>query len=93
VNEIHNEWFTDSKIASLIQQLQHDSNVSPGYTWHNDELHYKGHLYLIKKSISKATVLSELHASPTAGHSSFHKTYEQIKRSFFLGRHENGHPT
>jgi hypothetical protein len=28
-------------------------------------------------------VLSELHASPTTGHSKFTKTYERVKRSFF----------
>jgi hypothetical protein len=28
-------------------------------------------------------VLSELHASPTTGHSGFTKTYERVKRSFF----------
>jgi hypothetical protein len=28
-------------------------------------------------------VLSELHASPTVGHSGFTKTYERVKRSFF----------
>jgi hypothetical protein len=30
VNEVHNEWFTNPNISSLIQQLQHDSNASPG---------------------------------------------------------------
>jgi hypothetical protein len=28
-------------------------------------------------------VLSELHASPTTGHSGFTKTYERVKHSFF----------
>jgi hypothetical protein len=28
-------------------------------------------------------VLSELHATPTAGHSGFTKTYDRVKRSFF----------
>jgi hypothetical protein len=28
-------------------------------------------------------MLSELHATPTAGHSGFTKTYDQVKRSFF----------
>jgi hypothetical protein len=27
-------------------------------------------------------VLSELHATPTAGHSGFTKTYDRVKRSF-----------
>jgi hypothetical protein len=28
-------------------------------------------------------VLSELHATPTAGHSGFTKTYDKVKHSFF----------
>jgi hypothetical protein len=55
----------------------------PGYSWHNDVIFYKGHLYLSKQSQLKSTVLSELHAIPTVGHSGFTKTYDQVKRSFF----------
>jgi hypothetical protein len=43
----------------------------------------KVHLYLSKQSQLKSTVLSELHATPTAGHSGFTKTYDRVKRSFF----------
>jgi hypothetical protein len=83
LQDVRQEWLQDPKISCLIQQLQDNSPVSPGYSWHNDELHYKGHLYLRKQSQLKSTVLSELHASPTAGHSGFTKTYERVKRSFF----------
>jgi hypothetical protein len=40
-------------------------------------------LYLSKQSKLKSTVLSELHATPTVGHSGFTKTYDGVKRSFF----------
>jgi hypothetical protein len=40
-------------------------------------------LYLSKQSNLKSTVLSELHATPTTGHSGFTKTYDRVKRSFF----------
>jgi hypothetical protein len=80
---VHQEWLQDPKISSMIHQLQHNSSVSPGYSWHNEELRYKGCLYLCKKSQLKSTVISELHASPTVGHSGFTKTYEWVKRSFF----------
>jgi hypothetical protein len=40
-------------------------------------------LYLSKQSKLKSTVLSELHATPIAGHSRFTKTYERVKHSFF----------
>jgi hypothetical protein len=71
------------KISSMIHQLQHNSPASPGYSWHNEELFYKGRLYLFKQSQLKSMVLSELHASPTVGHSGFTKTYERVKHSFF----------
>jgi hypothetical protein len=80
---VRQEWLQDPKISSLIQQLQHDPQAAPGYSWHNDEFHYKGHLYLSKQSALKSMVLSEFHASPTVGHSGFTKTYEWVKHSFF----------
>jgi hypothetical protein len=40
-------------------------------------------LYLRKQSNLKSTVLSELHATPTVGHSRFTKTYDRVKHSFF----------
>jgi hypothetical protein len=67
----------------LIQQLQSNAPASPGYSWLHEELRYKGRLYLSKQSKLKSTVLSELHATPTAGHSGFTKTYDRVKRSFF----------
>jgi hypothetical protein len=45
---VRQEWLQDPKILHLIQQLQANSPVSPGYYWHNDELRYKDHLYLSK---------------------------------------------
>jgi hypothetical protein len=76
IQDVHQEWLQDPQISHMIQQLQANSPVSPGYSWHNDELHYKGHLYLSKQTQLKSTVLSELHATPTTGHSWFTKTYD-----------------
>jgi hypothetical protein len=76
-------WLQDPKILCLIQQLQDNSLVSPGYPCDNDEIRYKGRLYLSKQSQLKSTMLSELHATPTTGHSGFTKTYDRVKRSFF----------
>jgi hypothetical protein len=45
---VREEWLQDPKILHLIQQLQANSLVSPGYSWHNDELCYKGCLCLSK---------------------------------------------
>jgi hypothetical protein len=77
------EWWQDPKISIMFHQLQHNYSVSSGYSWHNEELRYKGRFYLCKQSQLKSIVLSKLHASPTVGHSGFTKTYERVKRSFF----------
>jgi hypothetical protein len=91
---VHQEWLQDPKFSCLIQQLQQCLHASPGYSWHNEELHYKCRMYLSKQSHLNSFVLYELHASPTIGHSGFCKTYERVKLFLFLflGRHEIGHP-
>jgi hypothetical protein len=73
---IFQEWLQDPKLYHLIQKLKQDSQASLGYSWHNEELLYKGILYLSKQSNLKSTMIFELHASPTIGHSGFTKTYE-----------------
>jgi hypothetical protein len=80
---VRQEWLQDPKSSHLIQQLQNKAPSPPGYFWLQDELRYKGYLYLSKQSKIKSTVLSELHATPTVGHSGFTKTYDQVKHSFF----------
>jgi hypothetical protein len=80
---IRQEWLHYPKSSHLIQQLQSNSPVSPGYSWLHDELRYKGRLYLSKQTKIKSMVLFEFHATPTVGHSGFTKTYDRVKRSFF----------
>jgi hypothetical protein len=79
---VRQEWLHDPKFSHLIKQLQENSLASPGYSWHNDELCYKGRLYLSKQPKLKSTVISKLHATPTIGHSEFTKTYDWVKCSF-----------
>jgi hypothetical protein len=80
---VHQEWLQDPKSLHLIHQLQNKAQAPPGYSWLQDELQYKGCLYLSKQSKLKSTVLYELHATPITGHSGFTKTYDRVKRSFF----------
>ena len=80
---VHQEWLHDPKISHLIHQLQTNSPASPRYSFHNDELLYKGGFYLSKQSQLKSTILFELHATPTTEHSGFTKTHDKVKRSFF----------
>jgi hypothetical protein len=67
----------------LIQRLQQDSSASDTFTWKNDSLSYKYHLYLCKNSKVKQKLLLELHTSLVGGHSEFLKTYHRVKREFF----------
>jgi hypothetical protein len=80
---VHQEWLEDPKSSHLIQQLHTKALAPPGYSWLQDELRYKVCLYLSKQSKLKSMVLSELHPTPTAGHSGFTKTYDRVKRSIF----------
>jgi hypothetical protein len=63
--------------------LQTNALAPPGYSWFQNELRYKGRLYLSKQSKLKSTVLSELHDTPTTRHYGFTKTYDRVKHSFF----------
>jgi hypothetical protein len=67
--EARDEWKNDENVWTLIQRLQQDSNASDTFTWKNDSLWYKYHLYLCKKSQLKQKVLLELHTSLVGGHS------------------------
>jgi hypothetical protein len=80
---VRQEWLHDPKSSHPIQQLQSNAPASPMYSWLHYELRYKGCLYLSKQSKLKSTIIYELHATPTAGHSGFTKTYDRVKRSFF----------
>jgi hypothetical protein len=64
---VHQEWLQDPKILHLIQQLQANSPVSPGYSWHNDELHYKGRMYLSKQSQLKSMCFLSFMLHPQLG--------------------------
>jgi hypothetical protein len=80
---VRQEWMQDPKISRLVQQLQDNSPVFPRYYCCNDDIRYKGHLYLSKQTQLKSMVLFELHATPIVGHSWFTKTYDMVKHSFF----------
>ena len=82
INEAR-EWKNDEEVWVLIQNLQEDSNTFDTFSWKNDVLWYKYHLYLCKNSELKQKILMELHTSPLGGHSRFLKTYHRVKKEFF----------
>jgi hypothetical protein len=70
-------------VWTLIQRLQQDSNALDTFTWKNDSVWCKDHLYLCKNSQLKQKVLLEFHTSPVGGHSIFLKTYHKDKKECF----------
>ena len=44
--EARDEWKNDENVWTLIHRLQQDSSASDTFTWKNDSLWYKYHLYL-----------------------------------------------
>ena len=83
INEAREEWKNDEEVWELIRKLQQDSSTSDTFSWQNDLLWYKDHLYLCQNSQLKQKILMELHTSPLGGHSGFLKTYHRVKKEFF----------
>jgi hypothetical protein len=76
-------------VWTLIQRLQQDSGALDTFTWKNDSLWYKAHLYLCKNPQLKKKVLLELHTSPVGGHSGFLKTYHRVNVTHPLRKNQN----
>ncbi len=50
INKAREEWKNDEEVWALIRKLQQDSITSDTFSWKNDSLWYKDHLYLCKNS-------------------------------------------
>ena len=50
INEAKEEWKNGEEVWALIRKLQQDSSTSHTFSWQNDSLWYKDHLYLCKNS-------------------------------------------
>ena len=84
INEARDEWKKEKEVWPLIQNLQQYPSTYDTFSWKNDSLWYKDHLYLCKNSQLKQNILLELHTSPLGGHSGFLKTYHKVKKDFFV---------
>ena len=80
ITKARDEWKRDEEVWTLIQILQQYSSTSNTFSWKNDSLWYKDHLYLCKNSQIKQNILLELHTSPLGGHSGSLKTYHRVKK-------------
>lgn len=82
-DDIREEWANDTAAQSLIRRLQEDPNAVPHYTWDTLDLKHKGRIVLVDNSVQKPIIVRDFHASPSAGHSGFLRTYKRISRAFY----------
>ena len=83
ITEARDEWKNDEEVWTFIPKLEQDPSASDTFSWKNDSLWYKVHLYLCKNSQLKQKVLLELHISPLGGYLGFLKTYHGVNKEFF----------
>ena len=57
LTEERGEWRNDKEVFTLIQKFQQDPSTSDTFSWKNDSLWYKEHLYLCKNSQLKKNIL------------------------------------
>ena len=57
ITEARDEWKKDEEVWTLIQKLQQDPSASDTFSWKNDSLRYKDHLYICKNSQLKQNIL------------------------------------
>lgn len=79
MEQLKREWQTDPKIQQLIQAIKDNPASHPNFNWDQDQLRYKGRLWLSSNSDLKPAILQEAHDSPSGGHSGVKKTLERIK--------------
>ena len=80
---VHQCYLNDSSLSAIIQQWSNNPSDVPHYSWDGSSLRYKGHLVLPHSIDLQQDIFYELHASPSARHSRFLKTYERPRRNFF----------
>ena len=80
ITKARDEWKKDEEVWTLIQKLQQDPSTYDTFSWKNDSLWYKDHLYLCKNSQLKQNIILYLHTSTLGGHSGFLKTYHRVKK-------------
>ncbi|KAL9422110.1 hypothetical protein AB3S75_034387 [Citrus x aurantiifolia] len=80
---LQDEWKNDENIQKLIQEIQQDQNLHSKFTWVDNQLRYKGRLWLGDRSELKKTILQEAHGGVEGGHSGVKKTLERVRRAFY----------
>ena len=72
-----------NKRGHTFKSLRQDPSTYDTFSWKNDSLWYKDHLYLCNNSQLKQNILLVLHTYPLGGKSLFLETYHKVKKEFF----------
>ena len=64
ITEARDEWKKEEEVWTLIQKFQQYPSTYDTFSWENDSLWYKDHLYICKNSQLKQNILLELPTSP-----------------------------
>ena len=74
ITEARDEWKNDKDVWTLIQTLQQDPSTFETFSWRNDSLWHKDHLYICNNSQLKQNILLEVYTSHLGGHPGILKT-------------------
>ena len=83
LHSLQQGYVNESSLYEIIQPLASNPSVVLHLSWHGSSLRYKGRQVLPQSTNIKHAVFYELHASPSARHSRFTKTYERERCHFF----------
>ncbi|KAD4888237.1 hypothetical protein E3N88_20310 [Mikania micrantha] len=73
----------DPVTAQIIQQSQQSGTTPPGFILQDGMLFYKQRIYVPNDPQLRQQLLFEAHATPTAGHGGFLKTYKRITAQYY----------
>lgn len=77
---IKEEQNNDPELQKIVRKLARDLASVSHHSWAMNHLCYKGPIILGTNSTHKSTILQELHATLSTGHSRFLQTYKRISR-------------
>ncbi|XP_061993942.1 uncharacterized protein LOC133711877 [Rosa rugosa] len=80
--DLQNDTLVDPEAAQLIHELQQGMCSKKGYSIINNNLYYKGRMFVPLIHSWRDKVLNECHAGLVGGHSGYLRTYKRVTRTF-----------
>ncbi|MCH79689.1 Ty3/gypsy retrotransposon protein [Trifolium medium] len=73
----------DEKLRQIMEEVQKDPTLWPGFEYKQGVLMYEGRLVMSNKSMLIPILLEEFHFTPQGGHSGFYKTYRRVAANVY----------